>query len=147
MLVFDALNVESPHWSPDASRIVLALDWQVSIMNRDGSGLRQYDAPGDVLRSTVWSPDGRRILYFSSQTGWRLVSPDFTDEGPSGGPLADLNADPDWQPIPAPRRADYKNQSAFCGAERDFLGEQQFRAKYGRNGNGANAFGKCVSGK
>jgi hypothetical protein len=82
-----------------------------------------------------------------SHTGWRLISPDFTDEGPSGGPPADLNADPDWQPIPGPLRADYKNQSAFCRVERDFLGDQQFGARYGKNGNGANAFGKCVSGK
>ena len=99
LLVSEALNVESPHWSPDGSRIVLNLDWKVSIMNRDGSGLRQYEAPLDAFR-TVWSPDGRWILYYLHQTGWRVISPDFTDEGPSGGPPADLTAPPDWQPIP-----------------------------------------------
>lgn len=47
---------------------------------------------------------------------------------------------PDWQPLVGPRRADYKNASHFCKAERAFLGEQEFRQKYGNHGG-------CVSGK
>jgi hypothetical protein len=51
---------------------------------------------------------------------------------------------PDWQALPGPQRSDYKNAAQFCKAERDFLGNEAFKAKYGTNGNGANAFGKCV---
>lgn len=48
-------------------------------------------------------------------------------------------------PIPLPpKRADYKNTAQFCKAERDYLGEQRFREKYGAGKNGANAHGKCV---
>jgi len=39
-----------------------------------------------------------------------------------------------------------QNAAQTCQAERSKLGEDAFRAKYGTNGNGANAFGKCVSG-
>jgi hypothetical protein len=34
-----------------------------------------------------------------------------------------------------------------CQAERTQLGEDAFKARYGTNGNKANAFGKCVSSK
>ena len=57
-------------------------------------------------------------------------------------PADDFN--PDWQPLPEPKRVDFKNAAQFCKAERDFLGDAAFRAKYG---DGANAYGKCVSGK
>ena len=44
-----------------------------------------------------------------------------------------------------PVREDYKNAAQFCAADREFLGEEKFREKYGTNRNGANAHGKCVS--
>ena len=44
-----------------------------------------------------------------------------------------------------PVREDFKNAAKFCAADRAFLGAQEFRRKYGRNKNGANAFGKCVA--
>jgi hypothetical protein len=50
-----------------------------------------------------------------------------------------------WQPLPGPRRGDYKNAAKFCKAERAFLGEEQFRRKYGGPKHRANAYGKCVS--
>jgi hypothetical protein len=46
---------------------------------------------------------------------------------------------------PGPQRGDYKNAAQFCKAERAFLGDIAFAKKYGTNGNGANAYGKCVS--
>jgi len=50
----------------------------------------------------------------------------------------------DWQPIPGPKRSDYKNSMQFCHAERTFLGEVEFRTKHGTK-SGANAFGRCVA--
>jgi hypothetical protein len=40
--------------------------------------------------------------------------------------------------VPGPQRSDHKNGAKFCKAEREFLGEEGFRQKYG-------AHGKCVS--
>ena len=61
---------------------------------------------------------------------------------PLGGPHVGMS--PDWQPLVGPSRADYKNAATFCKAEQEFLGDGAFRQKYG---GGANAHGKCVSGK
>ena len=138
-------------WSPDASRVLVYVRPYpgltgysgLLVMDRDGSARTQLNQDG----VGVWSPDGAKIA--------------FSAPGLSGGEIRVMNSDgtgavqspglfgyhPDWQPLPGPRRADYRNGPAFCGAEREFLGEQQFRARYGRNGNGANAFGKCVSGR
>ena len=44
-----------------------------------------------------------------------------------------------------PVREDFDTAQAFCEAERRYLGSDEFGKKYGSNGNGANAFGKCVS--
>jgi hypothetical protein len=38
------------------------------------------------------------------------------------------------------------NRSEACNAERGRLGESAFASRYGTNGNGRNAFGRCVSG-
>jgi Tol biopolymer transport system component len=138
-----------PDWSPDGTKIAFASnadgDYDIYSINRDGSGIAQLtNAPGYDLGPS-WSPDGTKIAFGSNRSGPFHV---FTMNADGSG-VSDLIAgrDPDWQPITGPRRADYKNQAAFCRAERDFWGDGQFRDKYGTNGNGANAFGKCVSGK
>jgi len=76
------------------------------------------------LRETVSVAD-------ADGTGW-------TDLTPGSGIFSTY---PNWQPLPGPRRSDFKNAAQFCEAERDFWGE----AFAGRYGGGANAFGKCVS--
>ena len=48
-------------------------------------------------------------------------------------------------PVREPQRRDFPNAAKFCDAQRAFLGDDSFRARYGTNKNGANAFGKCVS--
>ena len=55
-------------------------------------------------------------------------------------------ARPNWATRWGHRRCDFKTASEFCQAEqRSFLGEAEFQRSYGGNGNGANAYGKCVS--
>jgi hypothetical protein len=49
---------------------------------------------------------------------------------------------PDWQPLPP---SAFKNASEFCKELRRSIGESTFRQRYGVNGNGANAFSRCVS--
>lgn len=47
----------------------------------------------------------------------------------------------------AEREAAQKNAAKECKAERTEIGEQAFADKYGKNKNGRNAFGKCVSAR
>jgi hypothetical protein len=79
------------------------------------------------------SADGTRVLF---RTKERLTADD-TDDRWDVYESSVASAEP--------RRSDYKNASKFCGAERDYLGAEAFAKRYGTNGNGANAFGKCVS--
>ena len=69
---------EYPVWSPDGSRLAFACtlgrvlpsqvgDFEVCVVNADGSGLRRItDAPG-ISGAGGWSPDGRRIVFDSSR--------------------------------------------------------------------------------
>ncbi|MFO7894499.1 MAG: hypothetical protein R6U63_12255 [Longimicrobiales bacterium] len=64
-------------WSPDGTRLAFASDrsgnWDIFIMNADGTGLFQLtDDPGcDVFNG--WSEDGSRILFSSNRSGdWNV---------------------------------------------------------------------------
>src|SRR5688500_14983457 len=63
---------------------------------------------------------------------------DSTDNCPSVANSSQLDSDHDGTgdacdvtPFPGPQRSDYKNDAKFCKAEREFLGEDAFRQKYG----------------
>jgi Tol biopolymer transport system component len=126
-----------PEWSPDGSQIAFSRAGGVHIMNSDGSGVRRLTDGG----SPAWSPDGTKIAFSRDElytinvegTGERQI----TDPGDA----VTGTFDADWQPLQGPRPADFKNDAKFCKAERDFWGEDGFRARYG---GGANAHGKCV---
>jgi Tol biopolymer transport system component len=69
---------EYPVWSPDGSRLAFGCtlgrilpsgvgDFEVCVVNADGSGLRRItDAPG-ISAAGGWTPDGRRIVFTSSR--------------------------------------------------------------------------------
>lgn len=96
-----------PAWSPDGSQIAFSDYDGLSVMNADGSELRQLAS--DVYEPS-WSPDGRKIV------GSRGVAPDeYTDlaivDVATGTttPLATFTGDPEhasafyspaWQPCP-----------------------------------------------
>jgi len=150
----------SPDWSPDGRRVTFDsyLTRQIYSIGVDGTGLLQLtnDPYTPSLAATnsapAWSPDGTKIVFVHSECygtagchGWlETISPNGTGRAI----LARLKDQydlyqPDWQPIPGPRRGDYKNVAQFCKALREFLGDATFRNRYG---GGANAHGKCVSG-
>jgi Tol biopolymer transport system component len=149
---------EAPSWSPDGSRLVFFMerpDRDLFTVNADGTGFRNitnstcFLPEGACELFPVWSPDGTKILFTKLvPISFATVNPDGSDlvrlDGP-GMPYSVLSPI-DWQPLPGPSRSDYRNAAKFCAAEHEFWGQADFRAKYGTNGNGANAFGKCVAG-
>ena len=144
-----SLRETSPAWSPDGLRIVYDDEtWIPSdstglrTMNGDGTGVAivpgtRYD------RDPQWSPDGTRLVVSS----WGSGVFDLVTLAPNGSRRTTLthtgaNAiDPDWQTLPGPRRADYKNARKFCAAERRFFGRKAFARRYGGRHK---AFRRCV---
>jgi Tol biopolymer transport system component len=139
----------NPTWSPDGSRLGFTFGGEIWTMNPDGSNqtpVTDFLAP--IPFSLTWSPDGSR---FAFNTIFGLESSHiYTVPSDSGEPATDVFSGElidslDWQAIPAPRRSNYKNAAQFCKAERDFLEDAAFAAKYGTNGNAGKANGKCAS--
>jgi Tol biopolymer transport system component len=82
---------EYPSWSPDGSRIAFHCtmgrvlpngtgDFEVCVVNADGSGLVQLtDAPGES-KLPDWSPDGGQIAFQTNRDGWPTL-PDYEPPG------------------------------------------------------------------
>ena len=70
----------TPAWSPDSQKIAFASlrsgTWNIWVVNRDGSGLRQVTpfGPERVARSPIFAPDGKRIAFttISAETAWEI---------------------------------------------------------------------------
>ena len=138
-------------WSPDSRRILIGSISSGLGYFEDGSfvALTPGDAFDGPFDNAACSPDGTTIVFrrdphFPSTDPSQvyLIDADGTDLRPLGGPH--VGSAYDWGSIPAPRRSDYKNAAHFCKAERAFLGEAAFARRYR---GGANAHGRCASGK
>ena len=74
-----ARNAECPVWSPDGLQILycrnedasgrVSDNWDVWVMNRDGSDQRQLTTDPARDYPIAWSKDGSRIAFFSERTG------------------------------------------------------------------------------
>jgi len=64
-------------WSPDGSHIVYSStqtgNYEIYVMNYDGSGQHQLTYATGTQAIPRWSPDGTRIVYRSSETGNREI--------------------------------------------------------------------------
>jgi Tol biopolymer transport system component len=151
---FSDASVETLAWSPEGGRLAFGLRREyttsdIYTLNSDGSALTNVTRTGHAA-APVWSPDGRRIVFAS----YSCVRSDFEINCENFHDLYTIKTDgtdmalvttsanslypTDWQPIPGPKRSDYKNATEFCKAEQVFWGDQ-FSQRY-RN------FGQCVSG-
>ncbi len=82
---------EYPTWSPDGTRIAFACtfgrvlpqgagDFEICVVNADGTGLKQLtDSPGESKLPT-WSPDGSKIAFETNRNGWPSL-PDYVPPG------------------------------------------------------------------
>ena len=141
----DNYRDSNPSWSPDGTKIVFVRAGEIFVMNADGTNQIQLTHNLDD-RNPAWSPDGSRIVYSTfdgSQRDLHTIRPDGTGDVNITNSPDRREEFPDWQPVFGPQRSDYKNTAQFCKAFREFLGEEDFRNRYG---GGANAHGKCVSG-
>jgi Tol biopolymer transport system component len=62
-----------PVWSPDGSKIAFLSDrngdWDLHVMNADGTGQRRLAGNPGLDRAPAWSPDGRRLAWESHGSG------------------------------------------------------------------------------
>jgi Tol biopolymer transport system component len=82
---------EYPTWSPDSLRLAFACtfgrrllegvgDFEICVVNVDGTGLLQLtDADGES-KLPAWSPDGEFIVFASNRHGWPTL-PDYVPDG------------------------------------------------------------------
>jgi TolB protein len=149
VLTTGAWDDEEPSWSPDGTKIAFSStrtgSGDIYVMNADGTGPVRLTDGGQVDRDPAWSPDGTKIAFIRSPFDYGgqlyLMDADGSEPASPTGSSTKTYYQVDWQPIPGPKRADYKNANAFCKAEQAFWGSQ-FASRYGGD---ANAFGKCVS--
>jgi WD40 repeat protein len=143
----------NPNWFPDGTKLAVNSGVIFSI-NLDGSGLTILEPSNpDDLRPEVswtdpaWSPAGDSLAYVLRACFIRGCDPPrlrVSNLDASPDTPVSLGYAPDWQPLVPPAPA--PNSAAGCKAERERIGDMAFANKYGTNKNGANAFGKCVSG-
>jgi TolB protein len=94
----------SAQLSPDGRQLLVvkgqAGNWEVYVMNADGSGSRQLTHDNAVDYQATWSPDGTRIAFVSVRAGHQEI---YTMQ-PDGSELSQLtrgsahNSEPRWSP-------------------------------------------------
>lgn len=72
--LFDTIDYHHPRWSPDGSKLALAIhsnmynltipnESEIAIMNPDGSGITRLIAGAVPWSRTSWMSDGQHIVY------------------------------------------------------------------------------------
>jgi Tol biopolymer transport system component len=79
LMSLGARNAECPVWSPDGQRLLycrnedssglVSDNWEIWVMNRDGSDQRQLTSNPARDYPIAWSADGSRVAFFSDRAG------------------------------------------------------------------------------
>lgn len=71
---------QRPAWSPDSKRLVFtSRQWDIWVVNLDGSGLTQLTSGAGARSQPKWSPDAGLIAYQQNAELW-LMKPDGSDK-------------------------------------------------------------------
>jgi TolB protein len=67
----------APHFSPDGGRIVFSSNadgnWEIYLMDRDGSALLRLTRNLGADTNPAWSPDGKRVIFSSDREGRKAL--------------------------------------------------------------------------
>lgn len=103
-LTCDPANYQRPVWSPDGSKIAFLknkdYDWQVYVMDSDGTDINPVPGSSSLDVPAGWSPDGKYLLVLSCRNVQAEVYAISMDDGTSYQ-LTDGNGekgDPAWSP-------------------------------------------------
>jgi Tol biopolymer transport system component len=93
---------QSPVWSPDGSRIAYVSDWDIYVMNADGSNPHNLTQNPAYDISPTWSPDGTQIAFASFRDeDWEIYAMNM--DGCNVRRLTDARG---WDGMPSWYRAD-----------------------------------------
>ena len=97
-------NFDRMSWSPDGRMLAMHGPMAVTVMNADGSNLRQltsFDRYTPVLSSPRWSPDGRRLLvhiYVAGMVGDQHLLGMRVNDGAIETRITGAISEGDWSP-------------------------------------------------
>ena len=96
----DDLSDTAPSGSPDGKQVAFMTrrsgNWDVYVVNNDGSGLKSLTLDASNEGLPVWSPDGRSIAFLSDRNGtWGLWV--MESDGSNQYQLVQLDGSPDGQ--------------------------------------------------
>jgi Tol biopolymer transport system component len=93
-----------PSWSPDGQRLAFALpsspsrNWDIWLVETDGSGLRRLTVSKALDQMPAWSPDGRRIAFQRGGAIW-TIGANGKGARKLTHPGKGADADPDWRAL------------------------------------------------
>jgi Tol biopolymer transport system component len=96
-LTSNGVSDQQPSWSPDGSRIAFAREYDIWVMNADGSGQTRLTFDESWVKP-AWSPDGSRIaMAAAGSSGVAVMDADGSDIHLLTPP-GDNSDDPNWSP-------------------------------------------------
>jgi TolB protein len=123
-------------WSPDGSKLAF-VGWRgvpgpsdVYSINADGTGELNLTRSETTEWGHSWSPDGTRLVFLRPENNFIGGAVHLINADGSGDVRVTEGDQPDWQPLV---RSAFRNDSAYCRAQREASGKNAFRSLYGGN--------------